>query len=75
MQDVLTSLSNIRGYLMDQTSENDFTVQSYILYKFDKLTSVQKQKISNILLEYIKTKNMNLLKKLMIRLLIWKKME
>ena len=52
----LTSLSNIRGYLMDQTSENDFTVQSYILYKFDKLTSVQKQKISNILLEYIKTK-------------------
>mgnify|MGYP003215705082 FL=1 len=52
----LTSLSNIRGYLMDQTSENDFTVQSYILYKFDKLTSVQKQEISNILLEYIKTK-------------------
>lgn len=58
---------------MDQTSENDFTVQSYILYKFDKLTSVQKQEISNILLEYIKTKNMNLLKKLMIRLLIWKR--
>lgn len=52
----MTSLSNIRGYLMDQTSENDFTVQSYILYKFDKLTSVQKQEISNILLEYIKTK-------------------
>ncbi len=61
---------------MDQTSENDFTVQSYILYKFDKLTSVQKQKeISNILLEYIKTKKHEFTEKLMIRLLIWKKME
>lgn len=52
----LTSLANIRGYLMDQTSENDFTVQSYILYRFDQLTLLQKQEISNMLLEYIKTK-------------------
>ena len=52
----LTSLSNIRGYLMDQTSENDFTVQSYILSKFDILTQEQKKEISDILLNYIKSK-------------------
>ena len=52
----LTSLSNIRGYLMDQTSENDFTVQSYILSKFDELTDEQKQEVSCILLNHIKTK-------------------
>ena len=52
----LTSLSNIRGYLMDQTSENDFTVLSYILNKFDGLKPEQKIEISNMLLEYIKKK-------------------
>ena len=52
----LTSLSNIRGYLMDQTSENDFTVQSYILNKFGDLTDKQRQEVSDMLLSYIKTK-------------------
>lgn len=52
----LTSLSNIRGYLMDQTSENDFTVQSYILEKFDSLTQEQKKEISDMFLDYIKSK-------------------
>ena len=52
----LTSLSNIRGYLMDQTSENDFTVQSYILNKFDDLAQEQKKEISDMLLNYIKSK-------------------
>ena len=52
----LTSLSNIRGYLMEQTSENDFTVQSYILSEFNDLTDEQKKEVSDILLSYIKTK-------------------
>ena len=52
----LTSLSNIRGYLMDQTSENDFTVQSYILNRFDNLTQEQKREISDMLLNHIKNK-------------------
>lgn len=52
----LTSLANIRGYLMDQTSENDFTVQSYIRNKYDQLTDEQKQEISEMLLQYIKEK-------------------
>lgn len=52
----LTSLSNIRGYLMDQTSENDFTVQSYIRNKYDQLNDEQKQEISDMLLQYIKEK-------------------
>lgn len=52
----LTSLSNIRGYLMDQTSENDFTVKSYIMEKFETLTPEQKDEIAQILIEYIKQK-------------------
>ena len=52
----LTSLSNIRGYLMDQTSENDFTVKSYIMEKFETLTPEQKNEITHILIEYIQQK-------------------
>lgn len=55
----LTSLSNIRGYLMDQTSENDFTVQSYILSKFADLTDEQRLEVSDMLLNHIKTKKDN----------------
>lgn len=52
----LTSLSNIRGFLMDQTSENDYTIKSYILRNYAKLSSEQKQVISEMLLTYIRTK-------------------
>ncbi len=52
----LTTLSNIRGFLMDQTSENDYTIKSYILRKFDMLSQSQKQEISEMLLESIKDK-------------------
>lgn len=41
----LTSLANIRGFLMDQTSENDYTMKSYIYKKFDALTEEQKNEI------------------------------
>lgn len=34
----LLSLSNIRGFLADKTSENDYVVNSYILRKFDELS-------------------------------------
>ena len=52
----LTSLSNIRGYLMDQTSENDFTVKSYIMEKFESLTPEQKDEITAILIDYMENK-------------------
>lgn len=52
----LTTLSNIRGFLMDQTSENDYTIKSYILRKFGMLSQAQKQEISEMLLEFIRDK-------------------
>lgn len=52
----LTTLSNIRGFLMDQTSENDYTIKSYILRNFSKLSPEQKQVISEMLLSSIRTK-------------------
>ncbi|MCM1234961.1 MAG: hypothetical protein NC489_33095 [Ruminococcus flavefaciens] len=57
----LTTLSNIRGFLMDQTSENDYTIKSYILRKFDMLSQAQKQEISEMLLESIKDKEQKFL--------------
>lgn len=50
----LTKLSNIRGFLMDQTSENDYTMKSYILRNFDKLSSNEKAEISEFVLDSIK---------------------
>ncbi len=52
----LTTLSNIRGFLMDQTSENDYTIKSYILRNFSKLDECQKKQIADLLLDYIKKK-------------------
>lgn len=52
----LTSLANIRGFLMDQTSENDYTMKSYIYKKFDALTEEQKNEIVEMLLDYMKDK-------------------
>lgn len=50
----LTSLSNIRGYIMDHTSENDFTIKSYIMSRFNNLSENQKKEISDLVLDYIK---------------------
>ena len=52
----LTSLANIRGFLMDQTSENDYTIKSYILRKFDSLQPHEKREIADLLAEYITAK-------------------
>ncbi|WP_273401743.1 hypothetical protein [Traorella massiliensis] len=52
----LTSLANIRGFLMDQTSENDYTMKSYIYNKFDLLTSEQKNEIKEMILDFMKEK-------------------
>lgn len=41
----LLSLSNIRGFLADKTSENDYVVNSYILRNFDKLSDLDKNEI------------------------------
>lgn len=55
----LTKLSNIRGFLMDQTSENDFIIKSYILHNFCRLTEIQKQEIADILLNFILEKSVS----------------
>ncbi|MBR1495717.1 MAG: hypothetical protein IJ601_11820 [Acidaminococcaceae bacterium] len=44
----LLSLKNIRGMLMDQTSENDYTIISYIMRRFGDLSDVQKQCICDM---------------------------
>lgn len=50
----LLSLNYIRGILMDHTSENDYTVKSYILRNFEKLNEEQKEVITKILIEKLK---------------------
>lgn len=67
----LTKLSNIRGFLMDQTSENDYIIKSYILRKFAELSTKQKEEISKFVLQFIResvksfdTKANNLLEQL-----------
>ena len=49
----LTTLSSIRGFLMDQTSENDYMIKSYILRNFPKLSDSQQNEITDMLLEFI----------------------
>lgn len=41
----LLSLSNIRGFLADKTSENDYVVNSYILRNFNELSDDAKNRI------------------------------
>lgn len=41
----LLSLSNIRGFLAEKTSENDYVVNSYILSKFSTLTNEAQERI------------------------------
>lgn len=53
----LTSLANIRGFLMDQTSENDFTMKSYIQQNFAKLNLEQKAEVSKMLRDFIASKS------------------
>lgn len=50
----LTKLSNIRGFLMDQTSENDYIIKSYILRKFAELSTEQKEEISKFILQIVR---------------------
>ncbi len=42
----LTSMLNIRGLLMDKTSENDYVMNSYLLEKFDNLEDSVKNELS-----------------------------
>lgn len=43
----VTSLLNIRGLLMDKTSENDYVIKSYLFEKFDNMPSDVKEQIFN----------------------------
>lgn len=49
----LLSIQNIRGKLMDSTSENDFIIKSYIIEKYKKLTSEQKSEVCNAVKSYL----------------------
>lgn len=50
-----TSILNIRGILMDQTSENDYIVNSYILKKYESLSNTDKQNIVTLLLDEMRS--------------------
>lgn len=52
-----TSISNIRGLLMDQTSENDYIINSYILTKYSGLSGSQKEEINKFILTEINLAN------------------
>lgn len=49
----LLSIQNIRGKLMDCTSENDFIINSYILENYNKLSPEQKATVDGEVLEYV----------------------
>ncbi|MGG1672644.1 hypothetical protein ACIFOE_18750 [Paenibacillus sp. NRS-1783] len=50
----LSSLSNIRGLLTDQTSQNEFIVNSYILQEYPKLNDQQQKGITEMVLNSMK---------------------
>lgn len=52
----LLSLSNVRGLLTDQTSENDYIIISYLYKKYDKLSEHQKIEIENMISIYMENK-------------------
>lgn len=52
----LLSLSNIRGLLTDQTSENDYIIISYLYKKYDVLSKHQKEEIKKEVLDYMLSK-------------------
>lgn len=58
----LLSLSNIRGFLMDRTSENDYTVKSYIMKKYDQLPEENKKEITKVFLEYTRNRGKDVTK-------------
>ena len=49
----LLSLSNIRGFLADKTSENDYVVNSYILRNFNKLSGELQNQIRTSIQEMV----------------------
>ena len=48
------SIKNIRGMLMDNTSENDFIVKSLVLEKYEKLDMNQKKELINLVIAFLK---------------------
>ena len=62
----LTSILNIRGFLADKTSENDFVMNSYLLEEYDSLKEEDKKDISrqinSLLLKRIEDISKNLKK-------------
>lgn len=51
----LTSVLNIRGLLMDKTSENDYIMKSYLLERFDRLEDSVKNALSKKIESMINT--------------------
>lgn len=52
----LYSINNIRGILMNETSENDYIMKSYILKEYSTLSDEQKEEITNIIKKKISNK-------------------
>ena len=50
----LLSIQNIRGKLMDTTSENDFVIKSYIIEKYKTLTPEQKSTVCSAVEDYLR---------------------
>jgi len=50
------SIKNIRGILMDNTSENDFIVKSCILEKYKELSNSQVNQLNELIIEYLNNK-------------------
>ena len=48
----LLSISNIRGFLMDQTSENDFIINSYICGKYNSLDPDEKTEVQKLVVNF-----------------------
>lgn len=47
------SIKNIRGILMDNTSENDFIVKSCIFEKYQELSDAQRGQLNNVIAKFL----------------------
>lgn len=56
----LYSINNIRGILMNETSENDYIMQSYILKEYATLLDEQKIEINKLIKDKIMSKTSNI---------------
>lgn len=56
----LYSINNIRGLLMNETSENDYIMKSYILNEYATLSDVQKKEITELIKQKVLDKTLKI---------------